>query len=43
MIAAMLGNKKLNTIATELFIRDEKLNIPLVFITKCYFAVPKKH
>ena len=29
----MLGNKKLNPVVTELFIRDRKLNISLVFIT----------
>ena len=37
----MLRNKKLNRIVTELFIRDRKLNIFLVFITECYFAVPR--
>ena len=41
MIADMLSNKKLNPIVTELFIRGRKLNISLVFITQCYFAVPK--
>ena len=41
MIAGMLGNKKLNPIVTELFIRGRKLNISLVFITQSYFAVPK--
>ena len=41
MIANMLRNKKINTIITELFIRDRKLNISLVFITQSYFAVPK--
>ena len=41
MIADMLTNKKLNPIATELFIRGRKLNISLVFITQSYFAVPK--
>ena len=41
MIADMLSNKKLNPIATELFIRGRKLNISLVFITQSYFAVPK--
>ena len=41
MIADMVSNKKLNTIATELFIRGRKLNISLVFITQSYFAVPK--
>ena len=33
IIADMLSNKKLNPIVTELFIRDRKLNISLVFIT----------
>ena len=33
MIADMLSNKKLNPIATGLFIRERKLNISLVFIT----------
>ena len=32
IIADMLSNKKLNPIVTELFIRDKKLNISLVFI-----------
>ena len=41
MIAEMLSNKKLNQIVTELFIRDRKLNISLVFITQTYFALPK--
>ena len=41
MIADMLGNKKLNTIVTELFIGGRKLNISLVFITQPYFAAPK--
>ena len=41
MIVDMLGNKRLDAIVTELFIRDRKLNISLVFITQCYFAVPK--
>ena len=40
-IAAMLNNKKLNPIVTELFIRARKLKIYLAFITKSYFAVPK--
>ena len=37
----MLGNKKLNPIVTELFVRGRKLNISLFFITQSYFAVPK--
>ena len=41
MIADMLSSKKLNSIIIELFIRDIKLNISLVFITQSYFAVPK--
>ena len=30
----MLNNKKYNPVVTELFIRDRKLNISLVFITQ---------
>ena len=41
MIAAMIHNKKLDSIVTELFIRGRKFNISLVFITKSYFKVPK--
>ena len=37
----MINNKKLNAIATELFIRGRKLNISLAFITQSYFKVPK--
>ena len=37
----MINNKKLNSIVTELFIRDKKLNISIVFITQSYFKVPK--
>ena len=33
MIAKMLNNKKLNPIVTELFMRDRKLRISLVFIS----------
>ena len=33
MIADMLSNKKLNPIVTELFIKDRKLKIALVFTT----------
>ena len=40
MIADMINNKKLNLVVTELFIRDRKLNISLVFITQSYFKVP---
>ena len=41
MIADMIHNKKLNSIVTELFISDRKLNISLVFFTQSYFKVPK--
>ena len=41
MIADMINNKKLNSIVTELFIRDRKLDIPLVFISQSYFKFPK--
>ena len=37
----MINNKKLNSIAIELFITDRKLNIYIVFITQSYFKVPK--
>ena len=41
MIAKMLNNKKLNPIVTELFMRDRKLSISLVFISLYCFLVPK--
>ena len=41
MIADMIDNKKLNSIITEFFIRDRKLNNALGFITQSYFKVPK--
>ena len=41
MIVDTINNEKLNPIVTELFIRDRKLNIFLVFITQSYFKVPK--
>ena len=41
MIADMLSNKKVNPIGTELFLRNRKLNISLVFITQSNFAVQK--
>ena len=40
MIADMIDNKRLNSIVTDFFIRDRKLNIPLAFITQLYFEVP---
>ena len=41
VIADMINNKNLNSVATELFIRGRTLNISLVLITKSYFKVPK--
>ena len=41
MIVDMLSNKKINSIETELLIKERNLNIYLVFITQSYFAVPK--
>ena len=41
MIPDMIHNKKLNSIVIELFIRERKLIISLVFITQSYFKVPK--
>ena len=41
MIAAMLSNKKLNSVVTNLFIKHRKLNTSFVFLTQSYFAVPK--
>ena len=41
MIADMISNEKLNSIVTELFFRDRKLNMLLVFIVQSCFKVPK--
>ena len=41
MIADMLSNKKLKPVVIELFIRERKLNISLVFITESYSVVQK--
>ena len=41
MTVDMINNKKLDSKVTELFIRERKLNISLVFITQSYFKVPK--
>ena len=41
MIADMIHKKTLNSVITELFIRERRLNISLVFITQSYFKVPK--
>ena len=37
----MINNKKLNPLATKLFIRGRKLNISIIFITQSYFKVSK--
>ena len=41
MIADIMTNKKFQVIIKEPFIRCRKLNTSLVFITRCYFSVPK--
>ena len=41
MIADMINNKKLSSIATELLIRGRKLDSSFVFITQSCFKVPK--
>ena len=41
MIAEMNNNRKSNSVVTELFIRDRKLNISLVFIKQSNFNVPR--
>ena len=41
MIADMIHNKYLNSIVTDLFVRERKSNISLAFITQSYFKVPK--
>ena len=42
IISAMINNKKLNPVVTELFIRGIRLHISLVFIAQSYFKVPKE-
>ena len=41
MNADMLSSKKLNPLATELFIKCKTLNISPVLITQSYFAISK--
>ena len=41
MIAAMINNKKLNPVVTELLMGDIKLNMSIAFITQSYFKVQK--
>ena len=42
MTADIINNKRLNPVATELFVRDRKSTISIVFITQSYFKVQKK-
>ena len=42
MIADIMANKIFQAIIIQLFIRCRKLNRSLVFITQCYFSVPKE-
>ena len=41
MIAGMEANKKLSAIVNELFLRDRRPKISLVFISKPYFKLPR--
>ena len=41
VIADMINNKKINPIATELFIRRRKLNIYFIFIKQSFLSVSK--
>ena len=42
MLADMEDNKKLSPLVAELLLRERKLNISLVFVSKFYFKVLKK-
>ena len=42
VVADLVSIDKANPVVTELFVRDRKLNIYLVFIIQSYVAVPKK-
>ena len=37
----MISNKKRSPIVPELFVRERKLNISIVFTTQSYFRVPE--
>ena len=41
IIADMISNKNLHPVVTELFIRSQRLNISLIFVTQSYFPIPK--
>ena len=40
VVADMINNKKINPVATELFIRGRKSNMSIVFITQSFFKMP---
>ena len=40
-IVDMINNKKIQKIVTELFIRDRKLNLTIIFITQSYLKLSK--
>ena len=42
MIADIMTNETLQAITKELFIRCQRLNKSLVFITQSYFSIPKE-
>ena len=41
MITDMESNKELSPIVTELFLRERKFNVILVFISQCHFKMAK--
>ena len=41
IIADMISNKNLHPVVTELFIRSQRLNVSLIFVTQSYFPIPK--
>ena len=43
MIVDMISNKKINPIVIELFIKDRKLNISLIFIAQSFFCCTRKY
>ena len=41
IIADMNSNKNLHPVVAGLFIRSQRLNISLIFVTQSYFSIPK--
>ena len=41
MIADMINNEKLNPVVAELFFRDRRVTISILFITQSFLKVPK--